>query len=1336
MRKIFLFLIIAFLIINVSGVSAVDIVYDDFEDGNLNEWTLIHLGTSADWTSSTTNPYQGSYHAQSQPTYTTQPASVIERIISTSGYEDIVFKYYKRNIGLDVADEFQAEWYNGTNWTLVESTGSSSSNDAAYVSRSYSLPASATNNPNFAIKFECTAGATSEYCRIDNVNISGTIMIDTTPPYFALIPNLTNITYGQGFGVDFDAADEISFSSYSVNWTNYFSINQSGYLKNTTGLPAGTYNINVSINDSSGNTNSTIYQIVVDKATQSITPLLNGINSNLIINYSQQVNASYSGVNYTAVTIKLNSNQINIAQNYTLAVGNYFLNYSVAGNQNYSSYETYLNLTINKATPILTFLANGGTSNLTLIYPQQVNISARADYGTVNLDKDGINYLSNNGLNVSLAAGSYIFRANITGNQNYSDVGYSYYNVTINKATSTIGMYINGTAGNQTGYYGVQTNVSVSLGNSEQTITLYKNAIDDTPNLNVYQALEIGDYNFTAVAGSTQNYSLLTITRYSHILCQENLQNTSWSNWVNNGSCKIDNLQEQVRNKTQYDANSCSYVNTTFYEYQNISCDYCSYNVINSSWSEWENISCLISDLMNQSKYKIEYDENYQSCYAVTGLESDLWNSGNNNTYYEYRQIESCNYCTPDLRNTTTGDWYFTEDCQPDDTRKRQRNWTQYDINNCGEIENITYYENESVACDFLTITCEVGGPYQQGALVLFIGNVTNSTNVLIGEDVDIGLYKNNELNLSRILQTSEDGDFETGFSNLSAGEYKINASVSYLGVNRTCSKTFEIGSAALLVLDKTASLHNLSNNEIFYNVSLRILNTGGSECINLNLSDVDYGSYELGKISPGEIIKISYLMNFTRQNSTDYYLLQSAGVEGIDSYSGFLISVNSSYLNLTIPSSSYSPGKQIVIIKNIIYSQETRLNVTYNVSVLIYNTGDEDLENINYIDSDFNSGILLNLSRGEFKEFSNLIIIDKAASNIQHEFALGSITIGSDVFYSNRPKINIPGYGGPADLYVYAPASVTSSTSLDSLIEVLNINPDIGQDFVIDYWVTSNDENINYSSGQKTVYVSALGRTNVSVNLIAPAGEGNYKLKAIVSWAGGSATAFDSFEVVSGQIIIPPASGGGGGREDGGGEGDEIIINETNKTKIINETKEKEAESEKINGSGEGIICNPPYIRYGKECCLDENNNNVCDEDETKRGITGLFLREDGTIYINYSLLWLLLLLLLIIFIIYKLIRRLPKLFAKPKKNKNIMRLKDLIKLSVYTNEGIKIGKVIDIFLKENKIESLKIKLIKKKSKKIRKKGILLNYKYVENIGEIVIIDKRVIDIFDNINL
>lgn len=35
------------------------------------------------------------------------------------------------------------------------------------------------------------------------------------------------------------------------------------------------------------------------------------------------------------------------------------------------------------------------------------------------------------------------------------------------------------------------------------------------------------------------------------------------------------------------------------------------------------------------------------------------------------------------------------------------------------------------------------------------------------------------------------------------------------------------------------------------------------------------------------------------------------------------------------------------------------------------------------------------------------------------------------------------------------------------------------------------------------------------------------------------------------------------------------------------------------ISEEKQGIICNPPYIQVGNDCCLDQNNNSICDKDE-----------------------------------------------------------------------------------------------------------------------------------------
>ena len=156
-----------------NAVGPATLLFDNFEDGNLNGWTTNAVSGGNVWTVVSINPYQGVYHAQSKPMSTTEPASVLERSVSTSGYVVVTVNYYRKLVGLDIADEFKAKWFDGVSWRVLEQTGSSSANDAGYVLKSFVLPASAGNNANFKIRFECTAGAVSEFCRVDNVEIVG-----------------------------------------------------------------------------------------------------------------------------------------------------------------------------------------------------------------------------------------------------------------------------------------------------------------------------------------------------------------------------------------------------------------------------------------------------------------------------------------------------------------------------------------------------------------------------------------------------------------------------------------------------------------------------------------------------------------------------------------------------------------------------------------------------------------------------------------------------------------------------------------------------------------------------------------------------------------------------------------------------------------------------------------------------------------------------------------------------------------------------------------------------------------------------------------------------------
>ena len=190
---------------------------------------------------------------------------------------------------------------------------------------------------------------------------------DIIPPYFTSIPLPTTITYGEGFGAEFNADDETEFGSFSVNWTNLFSINESGYLQNITQLAAGIYWINITVNDTSNNLNSTVYQVNVNKASQ--TASLN-INESSPITYGAYINVTCNG--------ELFRDDVDVSgeigQSILLGVGTYSYSCQLPENQNYSYDEDNQTFVVNEA---------GFNYSLT-VYPLEYIFAARENKDEIN----------------------------------------------------------------------------------------------------------------------------------------------------------------------------------------------------------------------------------------------------------------------------------------------------------------------------------------------------------------------------------------------------------------------------------------------------------------------------------------------------------------------------------------------------------------------------------------------------------------------------------------------------------------------------------------------------------------------------------------------------------------------------------------------------------------------------------------------------------------------------------------------------------------------------------------------------------------------------------------
>ncbi len=94
-----------------------------------------------------------------------------------------------------------------------------------------------------------------------NVNYTNvTFFIDIRAPYFTDVNNLT-LYSGATVSVDFNASDNAGFGCWTVNDTSNFNITCDGKLTSIPALSIGQYNLNLTINDTAGNQNTTLIVI-------------------------------------------------------------------------------------------------------------------------------------------------------------------------------------------------------------------------------------------------------------------------------------------------------------------------------------------------------------------------------------------------------------------------------------------------------------------------------------------------------------------------------------------------------------------------------------------------------------------------------------------------------------------------------------------------------------------------------------------------------------------------------------------------------------------------------------------------------------------------------------------------------------------------------------------------------------------------------------------------------------------------------------------------------------------------------------------------------------------
>lgn len=312
---------------------------------------------------------------------------------------------------------------------------------------------------NQTYNWNCFACDTSNNCNFSTSNFTFSVntsygkVPDTTPPYFITIPAPTEITYGQGFSVNFIANDSVEFDNYAINWTTLFNINQSGTLKNITQLAAGLYLINVTINDTKNNKNSTIYYVNVSKAVPQCVIGLNPscTSTNCVYPTQTSVNFTENNLGDSDISYILYRNNLNVSNPETITLGVGFYSYlaNATIGQNYTSNASCstvnVNITINTTSTIALFL-NHTQNNITIENGTSIWINATFNIAGLNIQLSNQGSLFNIGtspianLTTFPIAGLFNITASFNGNQNYSMQSQTLY-VNVTQAVDTIPPY-------------------------------------------------------------------------------------------------------------------------------------------------------------------------------------------------------------------------------------------------------------------------------------------------------------------------------------------------------------------------------------------------------------------------------------------------------------------------------------------------------------------------------------------------------------------------------------------------------------------------------------------------------------------------------------------------------------------------------------------------------------------------------------------------------------------------------------------------------------------------------------------------------------------------------
>lgn len=348
---------------------------------------------------------------------------------------------------------------------------------------------------------------------VDNAGPNPGTLTEPTDPstYAADAEYIFNASWTDDMGI---SVAWIEFDNRNYTTT---LVNANNYNITIRDLAAGTYNYRWYANDTSNNVNSTVVTtFTVSQAVSSALLYLNGNRSNVAAIYSTQTNASAYAQNGT-VTLYRDGAAVNNPEIASLAVGTYNYTALNPGNQNYSSSSEIWFLTVTQSVDTVNLFLDGNQSNITITYGTQSNATATSTSGTHQLFRDGV--LVSNPEIATLGVGTYIYKANSTGNTNTTASAGTSYALTVNPTASEVNLLLNGADGDITVEVDSVVNITGLRVTGEGIIQTYRNGTllnsGASPLTNLTSFTSLGTFNITVLHPATQNY---TTSSETHII--------------------------------------------------------------------------------------------------------------------------------------------------------------------------------------------------------------------------------------------------------------------------------------------------------------------------------------------------------------------------------------------------------------------------------------------------------------------------------------------------------------------------------------------------------------------------------------------------------------------------------------------------------------------------------------------------------------------------------------------------------------------------------------------------------------------------------------------------